>query len=201
MADFFERKIMQVETFECVETASEPIEASEEALSLIESLGLDGQKQLTVASPSGFAARFPYRQITVDEMFAYKSLCPVEVELSRYNNSAIPLRVLQIAAHAKSLNFLHKLCVWDRESAAVKDPVLIGYQKHPQYDWMNGPAFILARWGEELETFPVLLKRAISSVRERLAGEAEKLVLKLKASTDSEILKAGERASILAPWE
>ena len=37
---------MKVETFECQETAAEPIEMAEEAINLIEEMGLEGQQSL-----------------------------------------------------------------------------------------------------------------------------------------------------------
>ena len=90
---------MQVESFECTETAHEPLEACQEAVSLMEQLGLDGQKELVTPKPdNGFAKRLPYREITAAEAFVYRVLCPDVTPLKKYARSPIPLRVLQVAA-------------------------------------------------------------------------------------------------------
>lgn len=193
---------MQVETFECTETAHEPIEACEEAVRLMDELGLDGQKTLvTKSEKTGFDSRCPYREMNGTESFVYRVLCPEESSLKDYGRSPIPLRVLQVAAHAKSLGIFKELRVWDRASPAVKDPVLVGVKKHLQYDWMDGPVFILARWGEELETFSVLAKRAFDAKREqfvdtlqRIANSIAGRIATAREMNDAELLELGWNA-------
>jgi len=179
---------MQVETFECQETAAEPIEATEEAVSLIEQMGLEGQLELVrPKSDSKPAARCPYRQITAEESFVYRTICPRVFPLNKYNSAPIPLRVLQIAAHAKSLNICTRFEVWDKSQDEVKDPVLIGVVGG-NYDWEVKSRFILARWGEVLETFSVLLKRAIGTHREKLIAEAQAIAKQAEFATDEELM-------------
>lgn len=183
---------MQVETFECTETASEPIEATEEAVSIIEQLDLAGQRELIKPkSDEGFASRCPYRIITAEEEFVYRTLCPTRTRLETYNAGPIPLRVLQIAAHAQSLGLFKRLQVWDKESHVVVDPVLIASTKDSDYSWDNNRTFILARWGEVLETFSTLLTKAIAMKRAALIQQAEALVNQVRAKTDAELIKAG----------
>lgn len=192
---------MQVETYECSETASEPLEASEEAVSLIESLNLAGQlEMIRPDDKSGRETRSPYRRMTADEQFVYQLNCPIETPVEKYSASPIPLRVLQVLAHAKSIGMFKRFVVWDRESAAVPDPVLIGYAPSGEYTWLDH-RFILARWGEELETFSVLLKRAITTKREHLRDSLKRAGSQLAAETarveamdDSEIIAAGATA-------
>lgn len=187
---------MQVETFECSETAAEPIEACDEAVRLMDELGLAGQKELVhPAEKTGFVSRCPYRQITADEMFVYQTLCPTATPLERYNASAIPLRVLQVAAHAKSLGMFKRLQVWDRAAAEVKDPVLVAYTGDA-YDWQNNHCFILARWGEELETFATLVGRAVGAAKESLVEQADALAAKVRSLTKGEIIAAGANKRI-----
>lgn len=188
---------MQVETFECVETASEPIEACEEALELIATLGLEGQKELTVKRENSRDSRMPYRQITAEELFVYGVLCPEKVPLKDYKSTPIPLRVLQIAAHASSLGTFKKLEVWDRVSVTVKDPVLVAYMTNPKWTWQED-VFILARWGETLETFSVLLKRALTVKREQVierlecvTSKAKMLLDNIESLTTAELIKNG----------
>lgn len=191
---------MQVETFECSETAAEPIEATEEAIALMESMGMQGQLELIRPKGDKPAARCCYREITAEEFFVYKLLCPTETKLSQYSASPIPLRVLQVAAHAKSLELFRELYVWDRESVTVKDPVLIASTGANDWDWQQ-KRYILARWGEELETFSTLLKRALAAKREQLSEGLKQAVgviaaaeLKIASLTNEEILQAGAAA-------
>src|SRR4051812_6016244 len=92
---------MHVETFECGEVSHEPTEASEEAIGIIEALGLQGQKTFVASRDGKMPARVPYRLMTAEEVAVYATLCPVAKCIRDYDSSPIPLRVLQIAAHAK----------------------------------------------------------------------------------------------------
>lgn len=180
-----------VESFECTETAAEPIEASEEALSLIESLGLTGQQSLAAKREGKPDARCPYREITKEESQVYSILCPTKVGISAYSASPIPLRVLQIASHAMSLGTFDHLEVWDRASVEVKNPVLVA--NTTKNNWDTGhKCFILARWGEELETFVVLKKRAVEISLARIREKVKKFVAELEHKSADEILEARE---------
>jgi hypothetical protein len=166
---------MPVETFECQETAAEEVEQSEEALRLIEELGLDGQKTLLqVETP----VRMPYPQATAEQEFVYRVLCPTVSKLSDYRRTPIPLRVLQIASHA--MDQFETLQVWDAASSAIKDPVLVGLKPHPQWSWQK-EVYLLARWGEELENYGTLLKNALARKRAELTQVAETSMHRAKA--------------------
>lgn len=179
---------MQVETFECTETASEPIEATEEAVSLIEELGLSGQMELVRPKTDNRpAARCPYRHMTEEERFVYQTVCPQIYEIRKYNATPIPLRVLQIAAHVTSLGICGRLQVWDNVEDKVKDPVLVGVIG--DYDWDIKARFILARWGEVLETFSVLLNRAAAVHRQKLIDEAKSILTQAQSCPDAELMR------------
>ena len=183
----------QVETFECSETASEPIEASEEAIGIIDSLGLAGQQSLV--SKTDKKDRCPYRAMRADEAFVYRTICPRSVEIKKYEGSPIPLRVLQIAAHANSLGIFKEMYVWSQEDSTTKDPVLVAV-KHGGYEFIDDGLFILARWGDELETFSTLLKKAIGIARERLMSQARKMLPIVENMSDSDIVRAGRQSRI-----
>lgn len=164
---------MQVETFKCKETAAEPIEASEEAIRLIGELGLDGQSSLiTKETGTNKDTRLPYQEATAEEMFVYQTICPVEVGVETYKESPMPLRVLQVLAHAKSTNYFDQIVVWDKASSGVLDPVLVGW-KGEKYT-PSRKCYLLARWGEVLEPYPVMAKQALAMWRERAANELKK---------------------------
>lgn len=168
---------MEVETFECQETITEPIEASEEAIALIEEMELHGQLSLirskTEEEP---ATRCPYRKIRQDERFVYRTLCPATSKLENFSECPIPLRVLQIIAHAKSLGIFKKFEVWSAQGD-VKDPVLIAYNTDG-YD-TSGHTFILARWGDVLEGWPALVQRTLIAWREKCRTEYAKIKAKI----------------------
>lgn len=192
---------MKVETFECAETAAEPIEASEEAIRLIQEMGLDGQHELvTRPDKSNHDSRCPYREMTQDEAFVYGVLCPSHTSIGRYSASPLPLRVLQVAAHAKSLGVFKEIEVWDKIGQDLKDPVLVGVTTKKMGSgtstWNSDVRYILARWGEELETFSTLLKRAIAKKREKIASALKKIKAEVMSKgengenyTDDEIIR------------
>jgi len=155
---------MEVETFEALEneTGEQAPEMESEAIELIETLGLTGQQELLkpVDEDSDVLTRIPYRVMTAEEKIVYSVLCPDFTMLDEYNESPIPLRVLQVAAHACDL--MEEVEVWYNGSVLVKDPVLVGYQYNfnaePRY---RAKAFILARWGDELGSLEELREKAI----------------------------------------
>lgn len=178
---------MQVETFECSETAAEPTEATEEAVRIIEELGLAGQLELVTKRPDSRDQRCPYREMLKEEAFVYGVLCPNATKLADYKASPIPLRVLQLAAHATSLGLFNRLEVWDREDATEKDPVLVAHTEAPGRS--GNKRFILARWGEVLEPMAVLMKRAMDVHRESLLDMAKGLVKKVENASRHELMR------------
>lgn len=164
-----------VETYEVpeVESDSGVVECDAEALALIEQLGLKGQRELTVKRDDGETVRSPYREMTKEEFFVYSMICPQQTDLGQYKAGPIPLRVLQVASHARE-HFPH-LEVWHMR-ALPKDPVLVGKK-----DKYASEAFILARWGEVLEAWPVLIQQAAAIYRDKAKAAA----LKVKQEADS----------------
>lgn len=191
---------MRVETFECQETAAEPIEASEEAIEIINKLGLKGQQSLVSKNEeSGRQTRCPYRLMTQEELFVYATLCPKRTVLTDYEDGPIPLRVLQIGAHAAELELGKQLEVWHRAVPEVKDPVLVA--SNSTYIPSGGvhsfeKFWILARWGEELDTFAILTQKAADIVRERLVAAAEAAVNSARSMPIAELVKLGPGAEV-----
>lgn len=176
-----------VETFECHEVAHEPIEIAQEAVSIIDELGLTGQRNFIAKPGDKMTTRAPYRTMTEEEIGVYSTLCPDQIEIERYNGSPMPLRVLQIAAHAKQTIPGLKLEVWDKKQMFVKDPVLVG--KIGGSRWSSDyKVYILARWGSELEAFAILRDKAIASIRERLRDEAKSLLSMIDTVSSENLL-------------
>ena len=150
---------MQVVTYECEETAEETVEMAEEAMALIQQMGLEGQQQL-IAPPTQdeVARRIPYREMAAEEKWVFETVCPYSRKLREYSRSPIPLRVLQVASHAASLGVFAEILVWAAEPQKEPDPVLVAcigdhYSSDLRY-------FILARWGEALDEWPAMLRKA-----------------------------------------
>ena len=163
---------MEVQTFETTEvTSSMQADDIDKIKALTESLELTGQKTLLTSDNT----RFVYRKMTREEANVYGLLCSQRTKLEDYADQVIPLRVLQVAAHAKALNFFRFLTVWHPESAEVKDPVLVGFAGESDY---SGAYYILARWGETLEPFETLKEKAyqlaLIKLREGLSVLQEK---------------------------
>jgi hypothetical protein len=185
---------MLVETFEVTETGADgKPECDKEALAIIEKLGLKGQQ--TLIAPNQEGARCPYRKMTAEEFFVYSILCPQKTELTNYSDESIPLRVLQVAAHAVTLEKFTTLEVWHPENADIKDPVLVGIVGK----YSDREHFILARWGatlDSLETLKALackVKKDIILAGINTAIEAAKAELSaVSAMSDYAILKVKE---------
>ncbi len=171
---------MLVETYECEETATETPELADEAMAIIDKLELTGQREMSARKDAG--DRCPYRKMEADEMFIFGELCPQKTELKKYADSPIPIRVLQIAAHAT--DYFDNLVVWHPSAAAEKDPVLVGMKKPKTGEWRQ-EAFILARWGSVLEEMPALTKKALAAYRARIAAYIGRVIQRANADLNS----------------
>jgi hypothetical protein len=166
---------VMVETFEQTEEAASGVkeeDRNEEALALIEKLGLEGQQQMIKKKETGVVLRCPYRQMNVTELRVYEALYPQKTTIARYNQGMIPLRVLQVAAHAKSLECFKEIQIWG-EKSVPKDPILVGLMQNPERSWSED-VFILARWGNALEAFEVLRERARKTLAAQYKAQCEK---------------------------
>jgi len=146
---------MAVEVYleeELRELAENP-EVNAEWKALVESLQLSGQLQLI---SGGEKSAIPFPQMNDGMKRVYNTLCPKETALPSYSSGTIPLRVLSAAALCKEQNyFAGGLWVWSDEAAP--DPILVG-KISTSY---SSPIHLIARWGDELRSYPELVKLAI----------------------------------------
>lgn len=170
---------MQVETYEVISLDEQNgsiinEEVSEEALALIESLGLEGQKALVhktaIADDEMTEQRMPYREMTLEEQRVFGTLFPQRTAIDRYAAGPIPLRALQVAAHANSCG-VERIEVWHSRIPAA-DPVLVGYTKHPTRSW-GSRTMLLARWGTALDSFDTLRQQATETLRTKVRSQLE----------------------------
>lgn len=172
---------MNVETYEVNEVTVNGIEenADPEALALIESLGLNGQKRFVKGNENeDTKTRVPYRLMTTTEYRVYSIVLPDRIELSKYDGQMIPLRVLQIAAHAKETQMFKRIEIWHDEGK--DDPLLVGTTSDYEYSRPDQrQCFILARWGNILLPMDELLveaKKIVSTQLKSLAQDALQII-------------------------
>lgn len=152
---------MLVDTYETPEVNEGGIiECVSESIELIESLNLEGQRKLIKPDENGDSKRVPYPKMTKEQKAVIKAICPKESNLSDYSDQAIPLRVLQVAAHANEM--FDRILVWHPENADEKDPYLIGRNGE---GWGDKEYYMLARWGEELLPWSEMTSKAAKILR------------------------------------
>lgn len=147
---------MKVETYECEElknSEATTMAADAESIELITKLGLEGQMKL---SDPETLTRQPYREMTALEAYVWRAACPQTTALQKYSLGPIPLRVLQVAAHARELGIYESLEVWHPRKV-VDDPLLVGVPKGETY---SRKRHLIARWGETLVPFEQLIEKA-----------------------------------------
>ena len=175
---------LQVETYE-IEDATHG-EASQmahdaEAAELIEKLGLSGQKSLQ--NPETLT-RCPYPVAEEDALLVFKALNPETCRPEDYSLDCIPVRVMQVLAHARELNFFTSFAIWYPKSARIEDPVLVGLRnwKRPGHSWETTDIYILARWGKMLLPFAELRELAVRTLRDRATSRIAKALGEMTAA-------------------
>jgi hypothetical protein len=163
---------MKIQTYEIEETSSEiaTLAADGEAMQIIDSLNLVGQLGLTNKETD---TRFPYRKMTKAEREVFGVICPYKTRIENYSDGLIPVRVLQVAAHAAATQHCDWLEIWHPESSDIKDPFLVGRIGSKQSNGYTDSFYLLARWGEELLPF-----EQMEAIAQKI--KARQLVAKLK---------------------
>ena len=155
---------MKIQEYAC-ETAPQSVEFTDEAIALIEKLGATGQEGYYKPNESPI----PYRKMSKLEYAVYKACLPVRDNIDKFNAGPIPLRVLQIGAHATSM-LEGTLVIW-HAGVGKDDPLLTLRQGN---EW-NGEYYLLARWADELEEFSVLIERAADELTIKARSELAKM--------------------------
>ena len=127
-------------------------EKSGEWLSIVEKLGLNGQKEMSVDKKSPV----PFQFMNTVSCRVYETLCPTKMRVEQFNKGTIPLRALSVISLARDQNYFTKIEVWYDD--VEKDPIAVGYLN----DTYSSEKFIIARWGDELRSFAELKQLAIN---------------------------------------
>lgn len=173
---------MQVETYEIEDSKhsdASTMALDAEAAALVEALGLEGQKSLQ--NPETLT-RCPYPVAEAEDVTLFRVLNGESCAPENYNLDPIPVRVLQVLQHAKSLDFFTHYQVWYPKRARVQDPVLVAFRtwRPPGRTWDTTDTYILARWGKMLEPLDVLSKRAVEAAREKFLSQMEEFGAKIE---------------------
>lgn len=172
---------MLAETYETPEVDEHGTpECEAEAVELIEQLGLEGQLSLINPDVNGDAKRIPYPKMTKEQKVVIQAVCPKESNLNEYKDQSIPLRILQVAAHAKEL--FEYLLVWHPENADEKDPYLIGRNGN---GYSSTEYYILARWGEQLLPWGEMVEKAASMLRGKRVQKLNRMKSAIQADIES----------------
>jgi hypothetical protein len=146
---------MQIETFENPEVADLSPEELAESQHLCEKLGLTGQLKLH-ENPAG---PFSFSEFSPEQECVYRTCFPTHTELKEFGSEQIPLRVLQILEHARE--HFDEIQVWS--NSAEPDPIVVGIKQHPTSSWAK-LRYPIARWGDALEPFSELKKKALQKL-------------------------------------
>lgn len=158
-----------VETYEVGELTengvseyADPI-AAERFVTLAREMGLVGQSGLVGAvRPSAHA----FRPMSAVEQFTFGALFPTKTPVEKYAGEPMPLRVLEVLKKAREAGQFKRFEVWSPEvGTTIKDPVLVGIGTG-RWDFEEIPHPV-ARWGDALEEFSALVKRAGAMVKSR----------------------------------
>jgi len=187
----------QVEVFEQPLDNDQIEEVSQDLIELSEKLGLKGQRALFAKNESGeVATRIRWREMTAEENFVYRTLCPVVTDASEYSQSTIPLRVLQVLESAKADSFFKEFQVWDVRSAQIKDPILVGVVR---IDWRD-KFYILARWGAHLDEMPALIRKALTTFQATRKAKLDELLAKVQQAK-ADLARYTSIEAVLQTWE
>lgn len=169
---------MAVETY--LETELQDIvtdvEKNEEWKAKIEELDLKGQKDLL----GGAKSPIPFPIMNNAMKNVYKTLCPQEDSVKEYSRTAIPSRVLEMIGLSVKEGYFKHLMVWYDETKA--DPILIGSTSKNSWD---GERYLIARWGDELRSYPELRELARKRILESQRPKAEAYLSGLDARVQS----------------
>lgn len=184
---------MQVETYEVTEETTEgrpKAEVDAVSLQLIEDLGLDGQRQLLVGSDDEDVGTqlIPYRRMTEQEVVVYQECFKDRGAVEAYSAGPIPVRILQVIAHAKTL--FEDIEVWGPR-VHDPDPLLVG-RRTPERGY-GTEYYLLARWGEALVPFEDLLARARRQITERWTRKAREVIANCQRFLDDPSDRVNER--------
>lgn len=145
-----------------------PLIADQEQLDkwheMVETLGLDGQKDLAQEDKSPI----PFLPLKKREKKILSTICPVTAPMEKYNFSPIPIEVLGAIALSKKEGYFERIEIW--RDNVKPDPVAIGIIS-PEKNQIH---FLIARWGAEKLSWENLTKEAAKRIKANILEEAKR---------------------------
>jgi hypothetical protein len=120
---------------------------------LVAQCELKGQETLTKEEKSPI----PFPTMTQQMEKVYNTLCPTSTPAESYNTTAIPIRILSLIALCKQEGYFDSLEVWSDDKQP--DPIVVGFRQDPNSSWRK-IKYLVGRWGDELRSYPELVKLA-----------------------------------------
>jgi hypothetical protein len=171
---------MAVETYliDEVESLVHSVEDLEEWNKLVEQCKLDGQKTLTKEDKSPI----PFPAMTDQMEKVYEILCPTKFEVDKFSRTTIPVRILSLIALCQQEGYFDALEVWSDDKAP--DPILVGVKKDPESSWRK-IYYLIGRWGDELRSYPELVKIAKQKHMEKMRARVRQTLLDCQTKLDN----------------
>ena len=172
---------MQVETYEIEEKDEMTQEIEHEAINLINTLELTGQKEL-INRTDTTTERFQYPEMTASEYNIYSAIFPLHTMVDKYSAGILPVRVLQVIAHAKT--YCDFIQVWHKK-IHDPDPLLIGLKSKAKNEYNIDNRYVLARWGDSLKSFAELTKEARITIKREFEKTIKEKLTKAKSDLEN----------------
>jgi hypothetical protein len=127
---------------------------------LCDELGLTGQATIQVKDKSPI----PYLFMNTSLVNVFTTLCPMKVDISKYNKTPIPVEILELVALSKRENHFDEFQIWYND--ADPDPVCVGVRKNSAFDrsyptWDRGlDKWLIGRWADVKASLATLTEKA-----------------------------------------
>jgi len=144
-----------------------------------EKLEMEGQLSLVNKKD---ASPIPFRTMTVQENHVYEVLLPQRDSYREYDKQPIPLEVLSLIALAEKENYFKEIQIWSDYDQP--DPVVVGIVYPDDSTW-NKTRYIIARWGEELDSMVILVKKAIAKEKAKRTAQLKDKITKCTAQLEN----------------
>lgn len=153
-----------VETF-IIEETSELLHDNEKLTAWnekVSELGLVGQQEVLIKKDK---SPIPFMWMNNAIIATFKTLCPTNVLISKYNKTPIPLEILELCSLSKKEGYFDKIEIWYNEEE--KDPVCVGYvvdeeykSKEDYYHSVYSKKYLIGRWADVKASLDTLVKKA-----------------------------------------
>ena len=132
-------------------------------------------------TPNTTEQKLEFQLFTKEQAGVYGAICPHKesIEPEKIIEYPFPDRVKEIVNLIQIDQRFYKYEIWHADQYEIKDPILLGRvadPKNPSYNWYD-KFYLIARWGDELQPFTDLKKKAIAFMKDHSIASA----LKLKA--------------------